>query len=491
MTKLTIYIFCILNSFMLFSLKADAQSCNCKEALDFTIKQFEENYAGFQDKVHEKNRKTYNAFTKKIQNKAASVTEGACFKLIQEWISFFKDKHAFISVRGTPIHFPQNATAGQIRELVRSAKSVPMQESDVRRYLAANKKNLHPIEGIWQGNKMQYAIIKQPGSQTDFVGFVLKGDSLYWMPGHVSFEFKINNRDVVQAYVYNRARYSSGYSTLIDRNVLILGQDHYRYEKVYPEVSKPHNYASYKPQLPNTRFEVKAIDSQTVYLSIPLFIYPYKNILDSMILANTELLQSKPYLIIDLRGNGGGSDQLHKPILPFLYTGPIYHKKFQLWASPANFERQVKSIQEYNGDTEETKAYIESMRKYIGGFMPKVTDTIQFNQVLPNPQKIAILVDRNTGSSAEVFVLKAKQSNKTVLIGENTTGVVDYGDMVPATIPCQNTWEIRYPIIRSSRLPEEKYDETGITPQVRVPNSTSDWIEFARQYLHQHFPVHK
>ncbi|HEV7330234.1 MAG TPA: S41 family peptidase [Flavisolibacter sp.] len=463
---------------------AQSTSCSCAESLEFTIRQFEDNYAGFRDKTEGK-QKEYLALTNAARQGANKATEKECYQLLESWIAFFREKHAGILVRGTPIQFPEKASPDTIRALVSNAIRADISRQEVEAYFRENKHQLHPAEGIWQERTLQYAVLRQPGTDDTFTGMIWKGDSLYWMPQHIRFELKIRPGNELSAIVYSRARMAYKFSAAIDKNIMILGNDDLRFEKIYPAVDRPHSLASYQPLLPNLRLAVRAIDSQTMYLGVPAFRFDYKQQLDSLLEAHRNELRSKPYLVIDLRNNGGGSDQLHRSILPLLYTRPIYHKTFQLWVSPANFHTQSDIALRFDGDNEKTRAYIEKIRKQVGGFTPLVIDTIRFNEVLPNPRKVAVLVNRNTGSSAEVFVLKARQSDKVVIMGENTTGVVDYGNMINETLPCHPQWQVYFPILRSGRLPDEKYDETGIAPDVFLKHQEGDWIELAKNYLQQ------
>ena len=56
------------------------------------------------------------------------------------------------------------------------------------------------------------------------------------------------------------------------------------------------------PDRPSLRF----VDDSTALLRLPDFTETYKPLIDSLIATNLVALTAKPFLIVDLRGNGGG-----------------------------------------------------------------------------------------------------------------------------------------------------------------------------------------
>jgi hypothetical protein len=52
-----------------------------------------------------------------------------------------------------------------------------------------------------------------------------------------------------------------------------------------------------------------------------------------------------PYLILDLRGNGGGESWVH--LLPYLMTNPIRQEKSQLRVSPENVIQKRNDLSGY------------------------------------------------------------------------------------------------------------------------------------------------
>ena len=73
----------------------------------------------------------------------------------------------------------------------------------------------------------------------------------------------------------------------------------------------------------NYNFEAKPLNESTIYFNIPSFSWESKPTIDSLFASNKFNLSKSSNLILDLRNNGGGSDDVYSIISPYLYTQPI------------------------------------------------------------------------------------------------------------------------------------------------------------------------
>lgn len=244
----------------------------------------------------------------------------------------------------------------------------------------------------------------------------------------------------------------------------------------------------------NIYFTYKKINSDAVLLRIPGFSWNDKALIDSLILKNKSEITSTPILIIDLRGNGGGTDYCYVELLPLIYTNPYISSGVEWWASQGNIDYFEKSLKEGNikkGKEEETRILTDSLKKHEGSFVRMYNSgTIKRDSVYEMPQMVGIIVDDFCASSCEQFILSAKNSKKTTVFGTQTLGVLDYSNSVPDDLLTKGL-HIRYPMTRSTRLPDYPIDNIGIKPDVEinlpvnlnVKSDIDDWVLFVYDYL--------
>jgi C-terminal processing protease CtpA/Prc len=100
------------------------------------------------------------------------------------------------------------------------------------------------------------------------------------------------------------------------------------------------------------------------------------------------------------------------------------------------------------------------------------------------PKKIIIIVNNECGSSAEEFLLAARQSSKVSLVGENSIGNLDYSNIITTPFLCY-PYTLQYPITRSRRLDlGQGIDNVGIAPKIYLPKG-KDWLEEALKIAEQ------
>ena len=101
---------------------------------------------------------------------------------------------------------------------------------------------------------------------------------------------------------------------------------------------------------------------------------------------------------------------------------------------------------------------------------------------LPYPQKVVVLIDAGCASTTEQFLLEARQSSKVTLMGQNTSGTLDYSNWVESPLVCF-PYVLRYPTTRSRRIDVgQGIDNIGIKPN-RYLNPKENWVKAAVQEL--------
>ncbi len=231
------------------------------------------------------------------------------------------------------------------------------------------------------------------------------------------------------------------------------------------------------------------IDNDFCLLQIPSFDYEYKEVLDSIVIANHSVIANTPNLIIDITGNSGGSDNTYYILLPYVFTHPVTIDAVELWASDDN----IKAYENIANDTSKPAAIrircaelVNKMKKHTNDFVNLFdVDTIvkTADTIYPFPKKVAILTDTKNASSAEQFLLEASRSNRVITFGTgNTSGTLDYSNLYFEKLP-SNKRGVYIPTTRSLRVRKKPFDAYGFHPAVKIPITTKDKIAFIKQYL--------
>lgn len=226
-------------------------------------------------------------------------------------------------------------------------------------------------------------------------------------------------------------------------------------------------------------------DDETACLHIPSFELRYKQALDSLIDANMSRLLTTPKMVIDISGNSGGGDPAFDKLIQFFYTSPIKVNGAEILASGDNISH-FKSLLDKKEIPESTKEFIRKlvmkMSQSKGEFVCMINDTIvTYKTVNQYPKDVAIIVDGKVASSAEQFLLYARQSSKVIIFGSNTYGCLDYGNISPIALPSgyRTLW---IPTTRRSWLPDFSVDKKGIEPDVKIPDNIDNKLAYILGY---------
>lgn len=470
MNKITPFLFL----FLLPTL-ASAQSCPCTEQFDWLRQKLALNYSGYRDKVTPQNQAEFDRHTAGFQAKIAQAqADTACLRLMAEWARWFRDGHVQLYAKGGP----DTDDPAAIRARYATWEKIALTEAEARVYL--DQPGRDPVEGIYQiaGGNYRVALVRNTTPQRDFAAVILNADSVWWMPGQVKFELKQSEAGKFKTRFFMRdhsernptASFSDGKLEFTE-----LGP----WYKQYP--GTPNMPA--KPQI----FTLAQLDSQTLLLTVPTMNETVRLELDSLVNANSALLERTPNLIIDCRNNGGGSDITFYPLRPYVYSGNVKGYKGQIYATEDNIQKYDR-LRDSKDFPKKYRRYFagmaRKMRRNPGGYVGKCGETTQrFRKVKPFPKHVAILINGNCASSCEQFVYYAEQSNRVTLFGQNTAGIMDYGNLHNLDFPC-GKFGLAYPTSRSCRVDIGKaIDGTGIPPDVRLDEKEKDWVSFAKEYL--------
>ena len=231
-----------------------------------------------------------------------------------------------------------------------------------------------------------------------------------------------------------------------------------------------------RPQSINMYYTAKAMNDSTFFLRIPSFANEMAN---KIVEDNLEAIKSRPYLIIDLRANSGGDDTNYKSLMPLIYSNPYIKHGVELYATE-DFLKMYRDIIVQNPNAEWVDYYKRmayAVEENLGGYVlrpdSKRLDTIKQDTIYFYPKKVGILIHRQNASSAEQFILEARESEKVVLFGnENTKGAIDLSNVYTIESPLK-WFKLHIPTTRSCRLPDIIIDGKGIAPHIPIPYKES------------------
>lgn len=452
------------------------QNCNCDSLFLQTQKIVEANYAGWFDKVTTSNQTAYNGWTVKHYSLSKKInTDSSCAKQIQEWITFFRDKHLRIKYN-KPKEFSDNKTEPKDFQIL----TTNLTQSQINNYFSKAKK-LDLIEGIYESSSYKLGITQVKPNL--FYATIISTKNENWKVGEVKLVIKKTGTKYEGTfYEGDKSDISTHKVQVVDN---ILDFDIVFYEKTFPIVKTKRDIIEYEmskdryapsltfkndvaiwrfPSFENNTYE------QTAYL-----LKKYK-----------DKLEATPYWILDMSNNSGGDYSIGLQLLEYIYTNPIIFYNAEMRLTKSNFDIWYKSyISNYYESLDSAgknkldvrfnkmKANYDKMYNEDG----KPTDTLKMAKAKPFPKKIALLINENTVSSGELFTMVARQSNKVVVVGVNSGGMMDYGNVVHYKTAC-STFRIQLPTNRQLWLDTGfSVDKEGIRPDIYLKGS--DWTEQA------------
>ena len=259
----------------------------------------------------------------------------------------------------------------------------------------------------------------------------------------------------------------------------------------------------------------RALSDETFLITIPSFALKYKPGLDALTKQHDAEIKRRSNLIIDVRGNGGGDTWAFTSLLPYVYTQPFVEVGSDILVTKENIDAWEAHITPISAAERRTTAdrlramirtpkaekvtrawFADKLKKMRaapeGTFICCDADSCDpLPEVFPLPSRVAILMDRQCGSTTEQFLLLARQSKKVTLFGQPSAGVLDYSNVRLFTLPSGNCF-LAIPTTRTRRLPKDPIDNIGIAPDVRIRNLTAPQtsgdsaVDFVQNYLNRH-----
>lgn len=459
--------------FILHCLFSKAQTCDCPTVLTAVIQKTEDNYSGYFDKVNAKTKPRYHQLTDSLRTASIGITEGKdCYQLLRIYKRFFRDGHFQLSFNAPEVVVP--------------IRSIDTDEAKAKAYFDVHSGTLHPLEGIWEAVDGGYrvALMRDPLQTDKIAAVVLAAQNKKWQLGMVKFEADASGTSPYKGIYWAGDLSSSERTFPLEGNLMNIPNSGY-WAREYPQKATPDELK--KAQESEEAFQVKAIDSQTFYVKIPSFGISFEMV-DSVLKAHDAVIRNSPHLIVDIRENSGGMNSSFPAILKYLNTNNFKDIYSHFRSTADNLQAEKTMIDQALAQgwisAKEAKPWQDDLvknRKQIGKMVKSSVENMKFKEVIPNPQKVSVLMNEQCYSSAEYFVFYAKQSKKVTLFGHHTGGVMDYGNVREHKLPCP-TFELRLPTTRTGWVDYAPIDNIGFQPDVKIPDTEKDWVKFVINY---------
>lgn len=466
-----------------------AQDCGCIANYKWLKETFEQNDAGFQYVINQKGKTAYDQHNKKYAELVKNTkSSDECYTVLSDWLTFFRKGHLSLSQLSTSsTKKDEKPTDEDIIESFKDWDKLKVDVTEFTEYLKSKKKN--DFEGVWVSEPYKIGV-KKVGNE--YLGFIIEADGVYWREGQIKLRIKADEKHSSTFYMRDHSAVNFDKAELLGDNYMQMG--FISYKRLVPKLESNSDIENYFKVISADDLYFELLNKKTTLLRIPSFNGALKSVIDSVINANKSTILKTPNLIIDIRNNGGGSDRSYGELLPLIYTNPIRTVGVELLSTKLNNQRMLNFVNDpkYKFSEKEKKWAKESYDKLsekMGEFVSLNEHNVsvtKFDKIHKYPENVGIIINENNGSTAEQFLLAAKQSKKVKLFGTTTYGVLDISNMYFVKSPCKNL-QLGYSLSRSMRIPEMTIDGKGIQPDYYIDKEVPkyNWIKYVTGVLEE------
>ncbi len=463
-------------------------SCGCAAEFDSMVQKIETNYIGYRMSLPTMDRGSYDKMKPEVRAAAAKAKDAECFETLLPYVKYFRDEHVFLSEQA-------ELTDAETAKAAAAAEMLTWNEQTLHAYLEKNAGKLDPIEGIWYNANYRIGVVRdRKAGLRDFAAIMLSDGVKNWKAGQV----KADIRELADGS-YKGLFYFGDHSIHhLDGSIykgLLLDMAPVTWGKEFPVRDFDAGLLNSKdPSAPT----LKLLGGGAVVVSMPSHSPEYAEQLKALIDAHDKELRAAALVIVDIRGDEGGSSQTSDALAPFYYSenqkpemvpgghpvvlsSPDQIKYFEAMAKQSNPQSDWgKMLASLVGQLKENPGKIIPMSEKGDPYTP----TEKPANLSASPKHFAILTDRADVSAAEAFVLEARKYDRVTQFGENTGGTIDYQNIQMVPLECKtHGYYIGFPTIGGSDLlPKGGFNGVGIPPNVRVGKDVQDWVRFVVEY---------
>lgn len=434
--------------------------------ITFLVKTIKESYAGYDTKTKD------NEFDKQVR-KIIKENGSDTFRILSEIVHYFRDPH--LSILGRRIDAKDTVTYKHNYNSVRAYLSSPSLKKDSR-------------EGYWINNYNSCVIaLKRVKQRPDeYIGYIMETRRKIFLPGFISMHIAPVSKNKYRVWYTGPNGGDRVYLDATFTNDSILNTGFYAKWKKLEKYDKP-----ILPTLPeyNPNATARLLDSNNFLITIPGNSEANTKIVDSIVKANYNILSKTKNLIVDIRDNSGGTVRTYSPLLPFVYTNPIAriggYKKY----TKALLQAEEQELKEYKRLYPTDKAVINLREEQLietitnlGKTVYDTADVYTLDSIKPYPVNVAIIANNGCLSAAEMMIMDFKQSKKVTVFGEHTFGAIDYLDNFSLELPSKIYSLNIASVKRKIPAGNNPIDNIGISPDVPIPDSVTNWVQFVQHY---------
>jgi hypothetical protein len=393
----------------------------CRATFDSVVAFTERNYLGYHLEVTPATRVAYRARTAVARAAATDAAQGGCFVTIRAWVDAWEDGHLFLQ---EPLNLDTIETGRRIATVPRRA--VP-DSVTVARFETRGRDDL---TGHWHDRGLRVVIMPGAG-EARWEAIVTQADTAGWEPGMVRAEFTARPGGGYDVLMRERNHAVRRFIGTLHRGVLLRMPPHMwgRSDRV-PELEQG-GVDAVDPRRPT----IRAIDA-TVVIAMPShdprFAAPLRALLAEW---HDRIVATEP-LVLDLRGNEGGSGATGTPLLAYARGDSLLPRVFPVWrptvvASADHLAWARSFVRDGQAPTPVVGRLIERMAASPGAIVRYIDDAdlppeADWPESAGGPARVMVLTDRGVVSAGETFVAQLRRSPKVTTWGEPTGGVLDY-----------------------------------------------------------------
>lgn len=399
----------------------------------------------------------------------------ACQAVLWRYLDVFDDPHLFLL--DTPFDAPELFAVSAPSQDVRSAAIAAAVDD--------------PIFGVWFDGRREIAIA--PGPLGGILGYDLQAAD--GEPPRLAARFERTSAGYV-ATVRAADGKAVRYRARIQKN-LMLHMAPLTWSRRAPLDERQASFVS--STTPRAPTFAKGSDAISI-ISAPSFSPEQDAALDALVRQFRAEIEQSALLIIDIRGNEGGSASVGDRLAPF-YIGdsavePAASRRGAVILSSESLGRYVARMIERLPDGDYRSFLVRLSARldaHPGELVPYGVDERDWALLdpqesdalpAPGPARVAILTDEDVVSAGEAFLLSAGRSSKVTIFGANSAGSIDYESVYMTTLSTDvGSLRLGMPSVASSdALPLGGFNAEGVPVDVRLDPASPDVLEQIAAY---------